>query len=102
MSVSWTVQIEDCELRIPLYIGQTRTTLKKELDQHTKEVTIKEHLAKRQKLNPDQDILEKHIVPDFQIHNLRKLLIYEAILILREHPELNHQKGNFVNPLNDL
>ena len=37
---------EDCELLNPLYIGQTRNTIKRRLEQHQKDRAIKEHMEK--------------------------------------------------------
>lgn len=104
LSKSWIVYKyncprEDCELPNPTYIGQTRNTLKKRLEQHCNDGAIKEHLHKNHKLTTTQDDLELNTIPVKQFTDTNRLFIYEALLILHERPDLNRQKDNFINPL---
>lgn len=101
---NWSVykykcHVEDCELRNPTYIGQTRNTIRKRLSQHCNDGAIKEHLQYKHNLQPNQKDLEENTSPIKQFLDLRRLKIYEALLILHENPNLNRQKDNFVNPL---
>ena len=52
LSKSWAVYKfkypnEDCELLNNLYIGKTRNTIKRRLEQHQKDGAIKEHMEKK-------------------------------------------------------
>ena len=89
----------DCELPNPTYIGQTRNTLRKRLTQHCKDGAIKEHNTKAHKIETSQSDLESNTIAVKQFDDLHRLLIYEALSILEERPDLNRQKENFVNPL---
>ena len=104
LSKSWTVYKyscprEDCELPNPSYIGQTRNTLRKRLEQHCNDGAIKEHLHKKHKIDINQDHLEANTVPVIQFTDTQRLFIYEALLILAQRPDINRQKDNFINPL---
>lgn len=104
LSLSWTVYKysctrEDCELPNPSYIGQTRNTIKKRLDQHRKDGAIKEHLHTKHKTDITQLELENNTIPIKQFTDTRRLFIYEALIILKERPDINRQKDNFIHPL---
>ena len=89
----------DCELPNPTYIGQTRNTLRKRLTQHCKDGAIKEHNTKAHKIETNQSDIQSNTIPIKQFDDLHRLLIYEALSILEERPDLNRQRDNFVNPL---
>jgi len=104
MLKNWSIykykcHVEDCELRNPTYVGQTRNTIRKRLEQHCNDGAIKEHLQNSHKISPIQKDLEDNTIPIKQFLDLPKLKVYEALLILHENPNLNRQKDNFVNPL---
>lgn len=101
---SWSVYkfscyYEDCELLNPSYIGQTRNTIRTRLQQHCRDGAIKDHLQRYHRSETDIQCLETHTVPIKQFNDLRRLKIYEALLILHQRPDMNRQKDNFVNPL---
>jgi len=91
---------EGCELLNPSYIGQTRNTLRTRLQQHTRDGAIKQHIeTSHRNLVVSLEILEKHarIVKQFQ--DFKRLIVYEALLILNRKPQMNRQIDNFINPL---
>lgn len=104
LSKSWVVYKykcphEDCVLQNPTYIGQTRNTLRKRLQQHKIDGAIKDHLYKKHNKNIEEQQIEQNtkIINSFQ--NLKELHIFEALAILQEQPDINRQKDNFINPL---
>ena len=65
LSKSWAVYKfkcpnEDCELLNPLYIGQTRNTIKRQLEQHQKDGAIKEHMEKKHNTSIQTQNLENN------------------------------------------
>ena len=104
MLQTWTIYKyscprEDCELPNPTYIGKTRNTLRKRLQQHCNDGAIKEHNSEYHKTDTTQEDLEANTIPTKQFQDLHRLRVYEALTILHERPDLNRQKDNFVNPL---
>lgn len=104
MQTSWTVYkytcpSEDCELPNPTYIGQTRNTLRKRLEQHTKDGAIKDHQCRYHRKEISQPEIEQCTSSIKVLPDLKRLVIYEALLIILERPDLNRQKDNFINPL---
>ena len=68
LSKSWAVNKfkcpnEDCELLNPLYIGQTRNTIKRQLEQHQKDGAIKEHMEKKHNTSIQTQDLENNTLP---------------------------------------
>ena len=101
---SWTVYKykcpnEDCELLNPSYIGQTRNTIKTRLQQHCRDGAIKEHMERKHNTGQNTEILENNTKPVKNFSKLNKLIIYEALLIIEERPDINRQIDNFTNPL---
>jgi len=104
LSTSWTIYKytcphEDCELLNSSYIGQTRNTLRKRLQQHVNSGAIKEHLYKHHRQNITQDHVENNTKVVKQFSDISRLTIYEALLIVTENPNINRQVDNFINPL---
>ena len=104
LSKSWslykfTCVHEDCELLTPSYIGMTRNTFYKRLEQHCKVGTIKEHLIFIHQYNSNLELLQQNPCPVKQLRDTKRLFMYEALTILRERPFINLHKDNFVNPL---
>jgi len=105
MRMSWVVYEYkcprgDCELPNPSYIGQTRNTIRTRLQQHEQDGAIKQHIYSKHKdtvINTTD--LEENTKPVKQFRDIRRLYIYEALLILQERPDINRQKDNFINPL---
>ena len=90
---------EDCELLNPSYIGQTRNTIKTRLQQHCRDGAIKEHMQRKHNTGLNTEILENNTKPVKNFSKLNKLIIYEALLIIEERPDINRQIDNFTNPL---
>ena len=103
LSKSWTVYKYSCpretELPNPFYIGQTRNTIRPRLEQHSHDGTIKEHNERRHKTQITLHELEQKTVSITVLRDFTRIKIYEALLILHEHLNLNRQKDNFINPL---
>ena len=104
LMTSWTVYKfkcpnEDCELLNPSYIGQTRNTIKTRLQQHCRDGAIKEHMERKHNTGMNTEILENNTKPVKNFSKLNKLIIYEALLIIEERPDINRQIDNFTNPL---
>ena len=104
LMTSWTVYKfkcpnEDCELLNPSYIGQTRNTIKTRLQQHCRDGAIKEHMERKHNTGLNTEILENNTKPVKNFSKLNKLIIYEALLIIEERPDINRQIDNFTNPL---
>ena len=104
LSKSWAVYKfkcpnEDCELLNPLYIGQTRNTIKRRLEQHQKDGAIKEHMEKKHNTSIQTQDLENNTLPVKSFQDLKRMTIYEALLIMEQRPDINRQKDNFINPL---
>ena len=90
---------EDCELPNPCYIGHTRNTLQTRLQQHCNDGAIKEHLHNKHKSKATIDELINETESIQQLSDLKRLKIYEALMILTEKPSINRQEDNFNNPL---
>ena len=43
--------------------------------------------------------LENNTLPVKSFHDLKRMTIYEALLIIEQRPDINRQKVNFINPL---
>ena len=104
LSKSWslykfTCPHEDCELLTSSYIGMTRNTINKRLEQHCKDGAIKEHLRLKHQQNSTLELLQQNTCPVKQLRDTKRLFIYEALTILKERPFINRQKDNFINPL---
>ena len=90
---------EDCELLNPLYICQTRNTIKRRLEQHQSDGAIKEQMEKKH-----INIASRHkiwkITPRIKsFQDLKRMTIHEALLIIEQRRDINRQKDNFINPL---
>ena len=99
-SYKFTCPHEDCELLTSSYIGMTRNTINKRLEQHCKDGAIKEHLRLKHQQNSSSELLQQNTCPAKQLRDTKRLFIYEALtIILKERPFINWQKDNFINPL---
>ena len=104
LSKSWAVYKfkcpnEDCELLNPFYIGQTRNTVKRRLEQHQKDGAIKEHMEKKHNTSIQTQDLENNTLPVISFQDLKRMTIYETLLIIEQRPDINKQKYNFIDPL---
>ena len=46
--------------------------------------------------------LENNTIPIKSFQDLKRITIYEALLIIEQRPDINRQKANFINPLKTL
>ena len=104
LSKSWslykfTCPHEDCELLTSSYIGMTRNTINKRLEQHCNDGAIEEHLRLKHQQNSTLVLLQQNTCPVKQLRDTKRLFINEALTILKERPFINRQKDNFINPL---
>jgi len=104
LSKSWAVYkykcaSEDCELPNPSYIGQTRNTITKRLEQHCIDGAIKEHNEQKHRNKINIENLKSNTIVVKQFNDLQRLRIYETLTILQDRPDINRQKDNFINPL---
>lgn len=105
LDTSWAVYkvlcpMEDCELLNPMYIGQTRNTIKTRLLQHSKNGSICEHLKNHHNMQQvEPHILEQNCEVVQKLPDFKRLVIFEALTILKERPSMNRQSDNFINPL---
>ena len=86
LSKSWslykfTCPHEDCELLTSSYIGMTRNTINKRLEQHCKDGAIKEHLRLKHQQNSTLELLQQNTCPVKQSRNTKRLFMYEALTI---------------------
>ena len=85
-SKSWslykfTCPHEDCELLTSSYIGMTRNTINKRLEQRCKDGAIKEHLRLKHQQNSTLELLQQNTCPVKQSRNTKRLFMYEALTI---------------------
>ena len=59
---------------------------------------IKEHMERKHNTGLNSEILENNTNPVKNFSKLNKLIIYEALLIIEERPDINRQIDNFTNP----
>lgn len=91
--------MEDCVLLNAAYVGQTRNTLSKRITYHLQDGAVKDHLSHSHKASLTRQHLEDNISVIKEIKDYQRLIMYEALTIMKLNPTINRQKDNFYNPL---
>ena len=81
------------------YIGETTTSLSRRLTMHKQSGSIQTHFQETHHVNVTREQLTENTTILAKENNKQKLLITEALLILKENPTLNIQFDNFYNIL---
>ena len=81
------------------YIGETTTSLSRRLTMHKQSGSISRHFYQQHNCNVTRQQLTDNTVILVKEQNKQKLLIKEALLILKHSPTINIQFDNFTNIL---
>ena len=65
-----------------MYICQTGNTIKRQLELHQKDGAIKEHMEKKHNTSIQTPDLENNTLPVKSFQDLKRMTIYEALLII--------------------
>ena len=79
------------------YIGVTRVSLRKRLNQHSYNGSIKSHYQIKHNKKIEKEELYQNTMILHKENDHQRLLIKECLLILKEKPQINKQDQNFIN-----
>ena len=82
-----------------VYIGLTQTTLSRRLTMHGQSGSIYKHFETYHNMKPTREQLTENTKIIAKANDRYKLLIKEALLILKNSPSINKQYDNFTNIL---
>ena len=91
--------VKDCDLSNPCYVGYTQNTIEKRLSGHLYNGAPKDHMIEHHNRIISKKELENNVKCIKMINDIKRLQIYEALIILKTKPSINRQIEEFNNTL---
>ena len=91
--------VEDCELLKAYYIGQTQNSISRRMTEHLQNGAVKEHMMNKHRTILTRSDIVKNVSCIKRFNNVKKQIIYEALMIMKEKPSINKQNEDFSNVL---